>query len=71
MIHIRASMFTDIRNLDVFVYDSDDLSLIKGKTALNLLLDYKSSDVLFYTNNRPKYFDLLNTFFIVITIFGT
>lgn len=58
MIHIRASMFTDIRNLDVFVYDSDDLSLIKGKTALNLLLDYKSSDVLFYTNNRPKYFDL-------------
>lgn len=58
MIHIRASMFGEIRGLDVFVSDIDNLSLIKGKTALDLLLDDKNSVVLFYTNNRPKYFDL-------------
>ena len=58
MIHIRASMFTDIKYLNVFVSDVDDLTLIKGKTALDLLLDDKSSNVLFYTNNRLKYFVL-------------
>lgn len=57
MIHIRASMFTDIKYLDIFS-DTDDLSLIEHKSLLELLLDDKSSYVLFYTNNRPKYFDL-------------
>ena len=57
MIHIRASMFTDIKYLDIFS-DTDDLSLIEHKSLLELLLDDKSSYVLFYTNNRLKYFDL-------------
>lgn len=57
MIHIRASMFTDIKYLDVFLH-TDELSLIENKSTLELLIDYKSSDVIFYTNNRPKYFDL-------------